>query len=210
MRLTKYAHACVVLAKDGTSIVLDPGAFTPDAAVAVAGAAAVLITHEHFDHVDEAVLTAALAERPDLAVYGPAPVRDKFGDRVTAVSAGDHFEAGGFSVVVEGGTHASIHPDIPAVDNVGYLIDGAVFHPGDAYFVPDAPVDTLLLPTSGPWTRLADAADFVRAVRPKRVVQIHELMLSELGQNSTAAILGANGLTGVPVTILPPGGSVEI
>ena len=210
MRLTKYAHACVTLEKDGTSIVLDPGAFTPDAAAAVAGAAAVLITHEHFDHVDEAVLTAALAERPGLAVYGPAPIRDKFGDRVTVVTAGDHFTAAGFVVTVEGATHASIHPDIPPVANVGYLIDGTVFHPGDAYLVPDAPVGTLLLPTSGPWTRLADAADFVRAVGPKRVVQIHELMLSDLGQNSTAAILGENGLTGVPITILPPGESIEI
>ncbi|MGW2279161.1 hypothetical protein [Streptomyces sp. NPDC001770] len=69
---------------------------------------------------------------------------------------------------------------------------------------------TLLLPTSGPWTKLGEAADHVRAVGPERVVQIHELMLSELGQASTARFLGEQGLTGVAVERLEPGTTVEV
>jgi L-ascorbate metabolism protein UlaG (beta-lactamase superfamily) len=213
VQLTKYAHACVTLEKDGTTIVLDPGTLTPDARDAVAGAAAVLITHDHFDHFDADLLTAALAERPELLVFGPAAIQDTLGDhggRVRVVAAGDTFTVGGFAVTVFGDRHATIHPDFPVGDNVGYLVDGTLYHPGDAYFVPDADVSTLLLPTSGPWTKLGDAADYVRAVDPQRVIQIHELMLSDLGQNSTATLLGETGLTGRPITLLPAGDSITV
>jgi len=74
--------------------------------------------------------------------------------------------------------------------------------------VPDVPVDTLLLPTSGPWTKLGEAADYLRAVKPRQVVEIHELMLSDLGRQSTRAILG--GLTGVETTVLTPGQSLDL
>jgi L-ascorbate metabolism protein UlaG (beta-lactamase superfamily) len=211
MKLTKHAHACVELDKDAGRLVIDPGTLTPDAAQLLAGAAAVLITHEHFDHIDEAALTAALDARPSLLVYAPRAVCEKLPQRpgqVTPVSAGDRFEAAGFAVQAHGRQHAMIHPDIPIVENVGYLIDERVFHPGDAYTGPGVPVDLLLMPTSGPWTQTAEAVDFVRGVRPDRLVQIHELMLSELGQNTMARFLGADGLTGIPFTILPVGESL--
>ncbi|MGV9810689.1 MBL fold metallo-hydrolase [Streptomyces cellulosae] len=214
MKLTKHAHACVSLEKDGTRLVVDPGTFTPDAAEAVAQADAVLITHEHFDHFDEQVVAAALEARPGLHVYGTAAVAAALGShdgRVHVVAAGDTFRVGSVTVGVHGHLHARIHPDIPCPDNVGYLLDdGAVHHPGDAYCVPDAPVRTLLLPTSGPWTKLGEAADYVRAVKPERVVEIHELMLSELGRQSIARLLGENGLTGVPVEHLEPGATVQV
>ncbi|MBT2870466.1 MBL fold metallo-hydrolase [Streptomyces cellulosae] len=214
MKLTKHAHACVSLEKDGTRLVVDPGTFTPDAAEAVAQADAVLITHEHFDHFDAQVVAAALEARPGLHVYGTAAVAAALGShdgRVHVVAAGDTFRVGSVTVGVHGHLHARIHPDIPCPDNVGYLLDdGAVHHPGDAYCVPDAPVRTLLLPTSGPWTKLGEAADYVRAVKPERVVEIHELMLSELGRQSTARLLGENGLTGIPVEHLEPGATVQV
>src|SRR3954453_7156160 len=213
VELTKYAHACVALAKDGNTIVIDPGVFTPAAREGVARADAVLITHEHFDHVDEQVLGAALGERAGLRVWAPPGVRQKLGEhdgRVTAVGPGDRLEVAGFEVLAVGVTHARIHQDIPPVENVGFVIDGAVYHPGDAYFVPDLPVGLLLLPTSGPWTKFGEAADFVRAVRPARVVQIHEVMLSEIGQSSVARILGEGGLTGLPIEQPAPGTMLEL
>ncbi|MET8169388.1 MBL fold metallo-hydrolase [Streptomyces sp. NPDC005329] len=214
MKLTKHAHACVTLEKDDTRLVVDPGAFTPDAAEAVSRAHAVLITHEHFDHFDEQLVAAALEAQPELQVYGTTPVAAALGSRdgrVHAVAAGDTLTLGSLTATVHGHRHALIHADVPCPDNVGYLIDdGALYHPGDAYFVPDAPVRTLLLPTSGPWTKLGEAADFVRAVKPEGIIQIHELMLSDLGQQSTAHLLGENGLTGTPISRLEPGTTVQL
>jgi L-ascorbate metabolism protein UlaG (beta-lactamase superfamily) len=213
MELTKHAHACVTLQKGTGRIVIDPGAFTPDAEDLVAGAAAVLITHEHFDHFDEGVIAAALQSRPELTIYGPAAVVDRWEGtpgQVNAVVAGDRFTVAGFDVAVFGDLHAVVHRDIPRVANVGFLVDDTVYHPGDAYHSPPARVTTLLLPTSGPWTKLADAVDFVRAVAPERVVQIHELMLSELGQQSMAMFLSPDMLSTVPLTILPVGETITV
>ncbi|WP_439693482.1 MBL fold metallo-hydrolase [Curtobacterium sp. SP.BCo] len=213
MELTKYNHATVVLEQDGATLVIDPGTFTPEGADLAEAAVVVLVTHEHFDHFDVEAVRSALAANDALVVRGPQGIVDQLGThdgRVAAVAAGGSFEVGPFSVQVFGEEHAVIHPDIPTIANVGYLVNGTVFHPGDAYLVPGVPVQTLLLPTSGPWTSTADAVDYVRAVAPERAVQIHEAMLSDLGQQSAARFLGPDGLGPVPVQILPAGESVVV
>ncbi len=213
MELTKHAHACVVLDKGYGRLVFDPGAFESNAAELVASTDTVLITHEHYDHFDEELLAEALDERPELRVYGPAAVVGRWASRdgqCVAVSEGDRLQLAGFDVTVHGRDHATIHPDIPGVANVGYLVDGDVYHPGDAYHVPSAPVRTLLLPTSGPWTKMAEAVDYVRAVAPANLVQIHEMMLSELGQQATARYMSPGNLTSVALTAVPQGETISL
>jgi L-ascorbate metabolism protein UlaG (beta-lactamase superfamily) len=213
VKLTKHEHACVVLEKDGTRFVIDPGAFSQNAPDIIAGADAVLITHEHADHVHEGAVNEALAARPELAVYAPAAMAGMFSahpGQFTPVAAGDEFTIGDFTISVHGTDHAVIHPDIPTVANVGYLIDESVYHPGDAYFVPAASVTTLLLPTSGPWMKLGEAADYVRAVRPQHMVSIHDLLLSDVGKMINGQFLGEQGLTGIPLTQVAIGESLTI
>jgi L-ascorbate metabolism protein UlaG (beta-lactamase superfamily) len=227
--LTKYTHATIVFTKGENSLVVDPGSYTPNSAELVASAEAVLVTHDHADHFDAEVLTAALGARPELTVYAPASVTSALSEALSSaqpsagdaagaesvgtivtVSAGDTFTAAGFDVAVFGDDHAVIHRDIPLVQNVGYLIDGAVFHPGDAYLEPGVPVETLLMPVSGPWINTEKAVDYVRAVAPTSTIQIHDLMLSDAGKGSTAQFLGADGLTGVPMTLLAVGESTTL
>jgi len=213
MKLTKHEHACVVLEKDGASVVIDPGSFSAGAAQIIAGADAILITHEHMDHVNEAAINGALGDRPDLRVYAPSALSGVFGEypeQFTAVAAGDSLSVGSFDVAVHGAEHAVIHRDIPTIANVGYLFDGSLYHPGDAYFVPEAPVSVLLLPTSGPWMKLGEAADYVRAVRPQQIVQIHEMLLSDIGLYLADNLLGEQGLTGLPLTTVPAGESITV
>ncbi|NYG97644.1 MBL fold metallo-hydrolase [Schumannella luteola] len=214
MELTKHTHATIVLSDSDRSLVIDPGAYTPNSADLVAATTAVLITHDHPDHYDAGILTAALAAQPELRVWAPANVAAELtaagadADRVTAVGAGDGFEAAGFPVEVVGGTHAVIHSDIPEMSNVGYLIAGDVYHPGDAYFVPEQKVTTLLVPTSGPWAKLGELVDFVRAVKPVRAIQIHDLMLSDAGKGSSAQF--AQQLTGIELVTLADGQSITL
>jgi L-ascorbate metabolism protein UlaG (beta-lactamase superfamily) len=211
MELTKHTHATVVLQDGDRSVLLDPGAYTAASADLVAGADAVLVTNDHPDHVDVDVLTAALDAQPDLRVWAPASVVDVLGahdGRVVAVSPGDTITAGGFDVTVFGGEHAVIHRDLPPMSNVGFLVDGRVYHPGDSYSVPGVPVETLLVPTSGPWAKLGELVDFVRAVQPARAVQIHDLMLSDVGKGSFAQFAGQ--LTGVDLVTLADGETIPV
>ena len=99
MRVTKYTHSCLRIDSGDSVLVVDPGAFSERAALT--GADAVLITHEHFDHLDVDALADALASRPELRVFAHADVLPKltaFSDVVTAVAPGDEFSAAGFTV----------------------------------------------------------------------------------------------------------------
>ncbi|MBC3841883.1 MBL fold metallo-hydrolase [Streptacidiphilus sp. 4-A2] len=192
MRLTKFGHACVRLEKDGRTLVLDPGAFTEPEALE--GADAVLITHEHFDHFEEPRLRAAAEANPALRIWANDAVADQLtglgAGRVQRVGHGDAFTAEGFEVQVHGEWHARIHPEIPLVGNVGFLVDGEVFHPGDALTVPDQPVGTLLLPVHAPWSKLAEVVDYARAVGAARALALHDAMLSDIGLAGVERFVG--------------------
>jgi L-ascorbate metabolism protein UlaG (beta-lactamase superfamily) len=196
VRLTKKGHSCIRLHKDGPTLVIDPGGYSePDAA---AGASAVLITHEHPDHFDEQAVRAALDADPALEVWTLGSVAERltagYPGRVHTVGHGDAFTAAGFDIQVHGELHAVIHPDIPRVKNVGYLVDGVLFHPGDALTVPEHPVETLLLPLNAPWNKASEVVDYVREVKPKRVFDIHDALLGETGLDLYGKVVG--GLIG--------------
>ncbi len=184
MELTKKTHACVRLEKDGSTLVIDPGLFgEADDAV---GADAILVTHEHPDHFAEDRLRAALEANPGAEIWTLRSVADQiaaaFPGRVHTVGNGDSFTAAGFDVRVYGELHAVIHPDLPRITNVGFLVDGSVFHPGDALTVPDHPVDTLLLPVMAPWSKVSEVIDYVREVKPQRTIDVHDALLTDLAR----------------------------
>jgi L-ascorbate metabolism protein UlaG (beta-lactamase superfamily) len=112
---------------------------------------------------------------------------------VHTVGEGDTFSAAGFDVEVHGMLHAVIHPEIPRITNVGYVINGSVFHPGDALTVPRCPIDTLLLPVHAPWNKLSEVIDYVRAVKPRRAIDIHNALLSDIAPLVYDRMLGPEG-----------------
>jgi L-ascorbate metabolism protein UlaG (beta-lactamase superfamily) len=182
MQLTKHGHSCVRVDDDDRTLVLDPGAFS-DLDAALDGADAVLITHEHRDHVDVDRIRAAATSDPRLRIWAPRPVADQLadiGEQVVPIGAGESFDAAGFAVRTFGGQHALIHPLIPIVANVGYLIDDAVFHPGDSFTVPPAAVQTLLLPAVAPWSKVAEVIDYTIAVRAPRAYPIHDAIVADV------------------------------
>lgn len=180
MKVRKLGHACLLVEDAGARVLLDPGAFTPGWEE-LRGLTAVLVTHQHADHLDPDRIDALLAANPDAAVYadpGSAALLARRGHRATAVAAGERHQLGGLPVDVVGAEHAVIHPDIPVIPNTGYLIGDRLYHPGDAFTVPDRPVDILAVPIAAPWLKAAEVVEFVRAVAPSVAVPIHDALLS--------------------------------
>lgn len=182
MQLTKHRHSCVRFDDGDRTLVIDPGTFS-DLDAALDGADAVLITHQHGDHLDPDRLRAAAKDNPRLRIWGPAAVAESLadlGEQVAAVGPDESFEAAGFPVRTFGHQHAVIHPLVPVVANVGYLVgddDDAVFHPGDSFTVPAASVGTLLVPAVAPWSKISEVIDYTVAVRAPRALPIHDAIV---------------------------------
>jgi hypothetical protein len=103
-----------------------------------------------------------------------------------------------------------IHTDIPRIRNVGFLLDGALFHPGDALTVPDQPVETLMLPMHAPWSRISDLIDWVREVGPQRSFAVHDGLLNDIGLGMVDRLLGESGPgIGAPYRRLAPAETIE-
>ena len=213
VKLTKFAHSCVRLDDGSTTVVIDPGVFS-DAATALAGADGVLITHEHPDHLDVDALLAAAAEQPALRVWAPASVASSLatlGDRVTTVAPDQDLEILGFGVRTVGGQHALIHPLIPLVANVGYVVNEVLYHPGDSLVVPPKPVDTVLVPIHAPWSKVGEVIDFVISTRAKHTHQIHDGLLNATGLGMVEGMAGRfAGAYGGDFEHLDVGAEVEL
>jgi L-ascorbate metabolism protein UlaG (beta-lactamase superfamily) len=213
VQIVHYGHSCVLLATDSTRLLFDPGVFSAGFEAATE-LDAILITHQHFDHFDGGRLPALVAANPNAALVvdeDTVPELEKVGLTPTSVARpGDAFTFGGMSVNVVGGRHATIHPELPAPANAGYVVDhGAFYHPGDALFVPEQRIDVLGLPVAAPWLKASEAVDFLRAVGPRVAVPIHEAVLSEVGFQVQRNFLGSLA-PDAELRVLPRGESVSV
>jgi L-ascorbate metabolism protein UlaG (beta-lactamase superfamily) len=184
MRLTKFGHSCLLVEQGGARMLFDPGTLS-GSFEQLRDLTAVVFTHQHGDHLDAERLRGLLDGNPGARVIsdeGSAKLLAEAGADVEVVRDGDELDVGGVGVRVAGRDHAVIHPDIPVVPNVGYLV-GGLFHPGDAFTLPGAPVEVLAVPAGAPWLKISEPIEYLRAVRPKVAVPVHERVLSEAGRS---------------------------
>ena len=184
MRITKFGHSCVRFSSGSGDLVVDPGGWSEREALD--GVAAVLLTHEHPDHWDVEHLRAT-----DAPVWTTEAVRRAVADadpavaeRITVVTPGEDLEVAGFEVRVVGERHAVIHPELPRIDNSGFLVtsDGVTaYHPGDSFERPGRPVDVFCAPACAPWAKMSELVDLARDVAAPRTLAIHDKVYSAEG-----------------------------
>ena len=212
MEVTKLEHACQVIAEGDARLVLDPGNFTRP--VDATGVVAVVVTHEHPDHVTPEQVAAHPRRQPPCRRHRPGGGRARRSprrvSRCDVVTDGDHRTIGPFTLTFHGTRHQLIHSSVPIVDNTGVLVNGRLFHPGDSYTDPGVPVEVLAAPVGAPWLKVAEMMDYVAAIAPSRAYPIHEATLSEVGLGMHVGRLrDAVAPTG-SVVVLAPGESLDL
>ena len=178
MELTHFGHSCLLADFGVARVLFDPGNFS-HGFEGITGLSAILITHQHADHADPQRLPALVEANPAAALYCDPQTAAMLGGDWTAVHVGDSLSIGGLTVRGVGGRHAVIHPEIPVIDNISYLVGddehpARLMHPGDALFVPDEDVHVLATPAAAPWMKISEAVDYLRAVAPTHAVPIHQ------------------------------------
>lgn len=186
MKLTKFTHSCVRLEDNDKVLVIDPGNFS-EVDEALAGAHALLITHAHPDHFHAEKVLPLIEANPELEIFAPAAVVQTIKDavpnaRVQEPEVEGEFEVAGFSVETFGGQHALIHPLIKTIDNIAYLINEKIYHPGDSLVVPHGlTVEHALVPIHAPWSKIQEVIDFTISLRAKKAYPIHNGLINENG-----------------------------
>lgn len=185
MQLTHLGHAAVLVEVSGRRILIDPGNFS-SAWHDVRDLDAILVTHQHPDHVDPAHVGALIDNNPGAAVFVEPQVLQAVDlPRGEGLAADSSLELGGVSIDAVGGLHAIIHRDIPQIGNVGLVVSAegepTLFHPGDSLATVPAGIDILAVPAYGPWAAMKETIDFVREVNAPLGFPIHDGLLHERG-----------------------------
>ena len=189
MRLTHLGHACLLVEIADTRILIDPGMWSPRA-FDQRDVHAVLVTHQHPDHLDQERLPELLRANPGaelLADPGTTRLLREKGIDAEAFEEGDEVAIGGARLAGAGADHALIHDDIQRIPNTGVRISAAgeptLFHPGDALDAEPGEVDVLAFPLNAPWMRSREMTAFLRRFNAPYAVPVHDALLSERGRN---------------------------
>ncbi|HYF96573.1 MAG TPA: MBL fold metallo-hydrolase [Patescibacteria group bacterium] len=172
MKITKFEQSCLLVEEGDNKLLIDPGTpFSNNHQISELGILdAVLITHEHTDHFD-ANLCNNLPTHTD--VYVNESTSKQLSRQVKIVGDGELISVGNLSIKVIELPHCLMPDGSEGPQNIGFLINDKLFHPGDGIELEGLSVETLALPINGPDVSMKRAFQFARQVSAQQAIAIH-------------------------------------
>lgn len=136
---------------------------------------AVLYTHEHGDHFSPELTKKFMGQ--GITVYANASTAKQIDGQPNIVKDAQEFEVGNFKIKVIELPHCLMADGSAGPQNVGYLINKKLFHPGDGKELAGLRVNNLAVPLAGPDISIKDAFDFAKQVSAKVAIPIHYDMM---------------------------------
>ena len=187
MTITKFGHCCLLIETKDRRVLVDPGRFS-EQQNELADIDIILITHEHADHCHSESVTRIVGNNPDAIIVTNTSVAALLATlEIEAYVLEGRDSATVADILLEAfdGPHVEIFEDFGLVQNTGYFVDDTFFFPGDAYTVPNKPVEILALPVAGPWCKIAEAIRYTLAVKPTVAFPVHDATLNDTGRAVT-------------------------
>ena len=183
MSIKKFLHSCILIEENGKRLLIDPGSFSFIEGILkpkdIGTVDVILYTHEHQDHFYPEV--TALFMTPETKIVCPREISSQLetkGIYSEYIESDERREVHGFQIEAFEAPHEPVLGEIP--DNLAFLINDSVLHPGDSVSVSiDKRVETLCLPVAAPWLRIVDAILFARKLKPKTAIPIHDAFLKD-------------------------------
>ncbi len=171
MKVTKFVHSCLLIEDQEKTVLIDPGEFSVELLkprlAAIPKLDYLLITHEHFDHMDIPLVKEIVA-RFKPKVISTASVREMLRkEGIEVQTTGDDY------IEIESVPHESISPLGQASQNVLFHVGGKLTHPGDSHSFSNTK-DILALPIQAPWGSTINAVNLAFKLKPKKVIPIHD------------------------------------
>ncbi len=223
-----FGHSACEVVHGDTRVLLDPflsgsgiGCVDPESLQPTA----ILITHGHGDHIGDAVSIAKRTGAPVVGMYEVVSHLQSQGcPEGHGMNLGGAHQFDWGWVKLTPAWHSGGYQD--AEGNYTYLGtpagillrlgDRLLYHAGDTALFSDMAligrhgIDLALLPIGDNFTMGPDdALEAVRLLKPKRVVPIHYNTFPVIQQDADAWARRVEAETGVPCTVLAPGGEIE-
>lgn len=189
MKISKHIHSCLLAEDQGKTILIDPGNYTFEEGgldvKKLERLDAILITHEHLDHMCPPLIKKILEKFAEVKIYSNEAVKKVLAkDGINVLTSDGQKDVG--RPEISGGSTSIGRLNLQALsaphelvlggksfDNTVFNIFGKLTHPGDSLQF-NKSCDILALPIQAPWGSFVASVEKAAALKPKVVIPIHD------------------------------------
>lgn len=184
MKIIKYEHACLDIMEGNSRLIIDCGKFTTSL-TDFNNIYAVVITHIHGDHFSPQIIKKIIRTNPNVKIFSTEEVVKEIGTNAEVARSEIKYTVGDFTLEFFGELHAEIDPQTPVIQNIGVLVNGKLYYPGDSFTQCPKPFEVLAVPASAPWLRVGQTIPLIKNSRCQLVFPTHNALFSDIGHTTT-------------------------